>query len=77
MIFNLLLQPGWLDYNYLYVFGESLHQQEYKVLRKGIDAGLSRQQISNLFNSQEALGNISPLAAIGKFSGARNWKDTS
>ena len=32
VIFNLLLQPGWLDYNHLYVFGKSLHQQEYKVL---------------------------------------------
>ena len=30
VIFNLLLQPGWLDYNHLYVFGKSLHQQEYK-----------------------------------------------
>ena len=40
MIFNLLFRPGWLDYNHLYVFGKSLHQQEYKVLRKGIDAGL-------------------------------------
>ena len=69
MIFNLLLQPGWLDYNHLYVFGKSLHQQEYKVLRKGLDAGLNKQQISNLFNSQEALGNISPLITIEKFSG--------
>ena len=25
-IFNLLLQPGWLDYNHWYVFGKSLHQ---------------------------------------------------
>ena len=33
VIFNLLLQPGWLDYNHLYVFGKSLHQQEYKILR--------------------------------------------
>ena len=23
VIFNLLLQPGWLDYNHLYVFGKS------------------------------------------------------
>ena len=52
MIFNLLFQPDLLDYNHLYVFGKSLHQQEYKVL----GAGLSKQQISNLFNSQEALG---------------------
>ena len=74
MIFNLFLQPGWLDYNHLYVFGKSLHQQEYKVLRKGLVAGLSKQQISNVFNSQEALGNISPLVVIEKYSGVRNRK---
>ena len=44
VIFNLLLQPGRLDYNHLYVFGKSLHQQEYKVLRKGLEAGLSKQK---------------------------------
>ena len=69
-----MLQPGWLDYNHLYVFGKSLHQQEYKFLRKGLHAGLSKQQISNLFNSQEALGNTSPLTAIEKFSGVCNGK---
>ena len=56
------------------MFGKSLHQQEYKVLRKGLEAGLSKQQVSNLFNSQEALGNISPLTAIEMFSGVRNGK---
>ena len=56
VIFNFLLQPGWLDYNHLYVFGKSFHQQEYKVLRKGLEAGLRNQQVSNLFNSQKALG---------------------
>ena len=74
MIFNLLLQPGWVDYDNLYVFGKSLHQQEYKVLRKGLEGGLSKQQISNLFNNQEALENISTLTAIEKFSGVRNGK---
>ena len=58
------------------MFGKSLHQQEYKVLRKVLDAGLSKLQISNLFNSQGAIytANISPLTAIGKFSGVRNGK---
>ena len=28
VIFNLLLQPAWLDYNHLYIFGKNLHQQE-------------------------------------------------
>ena len=56
------------------MFGKSLHQQEDKVLRKGLDAGLSKQQVSNLFNSQVALGKISPLTAIEMFSGVRNGK---
>ena len=56
------------------MFRKSLHQQEYKILKRGFDSGLSKQQISNLFNNQEALGNISPLAAIEKFSAARNEK---
>ena len=58
------------------MFGKGLHQQEYKVLRKGLDAGLSKQQISNLFSSQGALrtANISPLTSIEKFSGPRNGK---
>ena len=61
---------------HLYVFGKSFHQQEYKVLRKGLDAGLSKQKISNVFGSEGALltANISPLTAIEKFSGARNGK---
>ena len=66
VIFNLLLQPDWLDYNHLYVFGTSLHQQDYKVLTK--------QHISNVFNNQEALGNISPLIAIEKYCDVRNGK---
>ena len=71
-----MLQPGWFDYDDLYVFGKSLHQQEYKVLRKDLDAGLSKQQISNLFSSHGTLrtANLSPLTAIEKFSGVRNGK---
>ena len=72
MIFNLLLRPGCLDYNHLYVFEKSFHQQEYKVPRKGFEDGLSKQQISNVFNSQEVLD--SPLIAIEKCTGVRNGK---
>ena len=70
MIFNLLLRPGWLDYNHLYKFGKSLHQQEYKIFRKGFECGLSKRQISNVCNSQEMLQ--SPLIAIEKYGGVRN-----
>ena len=76
VIFNLLLKPNWLDYNHLYVFGKSLHQQEYKVLRKRFEAGLSKQQISNVFANQEALhaANVSPLTASDTFSSVRSGK---
>ena len=46
------------------------------MLQKGFEAGLSKQQISDVFANEEALrvANISPLAAIDTFSGARNGK---
>ena len=56
----------------MYVFGKSLHQREHKVLRKDFEVGLSKQRISNVFNSQEGLD--SPLIAIEKYSGVRNGK---
>ena len=46
------------------------------MLQKGFEAGLRKQQISNVFANQVALrvANISPLTAIDTFSGARNEK---
>ena len=48
VIFNLLLQPGRLDYNHLYIFGKSLRQQEYKILRKDFEGGLSKRKCSTV-----------------------------
>ena len=53
LLMNLLLRADWLDYNHLYVFGKSLHQREYQILRKGFENGLSKEQISNIFDNQE------------------------
>ena len=33
---------------------------------------MSKQKVSNLFNSHEVLGNISPFTSIEMFSGVRN-----
>ena len=55
LIFNLLLQPNWLDYTHLYVFGKSLHQVEYQIIKKGFEEGLSKRQISNIFIQQDFL----------------------
>ena len=73
LLLNLLLQPDWLDYNHLYVFGKSLHQQEYRVLKRGLEAGLSKRQISNLFLQQDLLAkvNLPPLDAINEYNGVK------
>ena len=73
LLLNLLLQPGWLDYTHLYVFGKSLHQQEYQILKKGFTGGLSKNQVSNLFLNQEVLVrvNLSPHEAIDTYGGVR------
>ena len=73
LLLNLLLQPDWLDYNHLYVFGKSLHQTEYKVIRKGFEEGLSKQQVSNLFTQQDILTSVglTPLEAIQEYDGVK------
>jgi len=70
VLFNLLLQSGWIDYTDLYVFGNSLHQEVYKILKKGCESGLSKVQISNLFASQSALkkNKLTPLEAINEYT---------
>ena len=71
LILNLLLHPHWLDYNHLYVFGKSLHQQEYQVLKKGYEAGLSKSQVANIFHNQEMFATVqlSPVEAIEECTG--------
>ena len=65
LLLNLLLNPGWLDYNHLYVFGKSLHQKEYIVLKKGLEAGLSKEQLGNLFRNQKSIK--SPVQLIDEY----------
>ena len=36
LLLNLLQRPGWLDYDNLCVFGKSLFQPEYRILKKSL-----------------------------------------
>ena len=69
VLFNLLLQPGWLDYDHLYVFGRSLYQPEYQILKKGFEAGLSKSQICNIFRNQSQFED--PIQLIDDYEGER------
>ena len=55
LLLNLLLNPGWLDYNKLFVFSKSLFQPEYQVLRKAMEHNLPKEAILWLFNNQRAI----------------------
>ena len=40
LLLNLLLRQGWLDYNNLCVFGKSLFQPKYRILKKAFEENL-------------------------------------
>ena len=57
LLLNLLLNPGWLDYDNLFIFGKSLFQPEYKILRTAFEEGLPKEYILELFNMRDEIQN--------------------
>ena len=52
LLLNLLLRPGWLDYNSLQVFSRSLFQPEYSIIKKALEEKLPKEAIIQVFDSQ-------------------------
>ena len=57
LLLNLLLRPGWLDYDNLFVFGRSLFQPEYRILKKAFEENLPKEYILRLFNMRDEIQN--------------------
>ena len=78
LLYNLLLKP-WLDYDNLIVFGNSLHQSEYQIIKTGFEHGLGKEQIANVFKNQEELlkAGISSFQAIQQYTGPKNSNITA
>ena len=55
LLLNLLLRPGWLDYNNLSVFGKSLFQPEYRILKKAFEENLPKEFILKLFTMRDEI----------------------
>ena len=68
LLLNLLLKNDWLDYNHLLVFGNSLFQAEYEILKKGFENHLGKAQILDLFQNQDLLKHQTPIEAIEQFN---------
>ena len=57
LLLNLLLRLGWLDYDNLWVFGRSLFQPEYRILKKAFEENLPKEYILRLFNMRDEIQN--------------------
>ena len=66
VLFNLLLQDGWLDYNHLLVFGNSLFQKEYRIVQEGFEKNLKKSEILNLFRNQDFMDPFDALEHLPK-----------
>ena len=45
LLINLLLRPGWLDYNNINIFGKGLFQPEYHIIKKAFEEKLPKEVI--------------------------------
>ena len=66
LLLNILLCPGWLDYNKLCVFGKSLFQPEYRILKKVFEEKLPKEAIMRLFDFRDEIIklDLSPSAIV-------------
>ena len=70
LLLNLLLCPGWLDYNKLSVFGKSLFQPEYRILKKAFEEKLPKEAIMRLFDFRDEIIklDLSPSAIVEEWA---------
>ena len=52
LLINILLPSGWLDYNNINIFGTSLFQPEYHILKKAFEEKLPKEVIIRLFETK-------------------------
>ena len=66
MLINLLLRPGWLDHNNIIIFGKSLFQPEYHILKKAFEDKLPKEVIIRLFENQNEITDlgVSPISVV-------------
>ena len=77
LLINLLLRPGWLDYNNINIFGKSLFQPEYHILKKAFEDTLPKEVIIRLFENQNEITDlgISPISIVEEM--AKETRDKS
>ena len=77
LLLNLLLRPGWLDYDNLCVLGKSLFQPEYRILKNAFEENLPKEFILRLFNMKDEIQNSQIPPSIVVQEWAKTIKDKS
>ena len=77
LLFNLLLRPGWLNYNNINIFGKSLFQPESNIHKKAFEEKLLRELIIRLFANKNEITDlgISPISIVEEM--AKEIRDKS
>ena len=77
LLINLLIRPGWLDYNNINIFGKSLFLPEYHILKKAFEEKLLKEVIIRLFENQNEITDlgISPISFVQEV--AKDIRDKS
>ena len=58
LLMRMLLEDKLLDYNKLTLFGRSLHQPEYKILKAGFENSLAKEHIIKILKHNEMINNL-------------------
>ena len=77
LLLNLLLRPRWLDYDNLCVFGKSLFQPEYRILKKAFEENLPKECILRLFEMRDGIQNSEIPPSIVVQEWAKSIKNKS
>ena len=77
LLINLLQRPGWLDHNNINIFGKSLFQLEYHILKKAFEEKLPKGVIIRLFENQNEITDLGiyPISVVAEM--AKEIRDKS
>ena len=66
LLINILLRPGWLDYNNINIIGKSLFRPKYHILKKAFEEKLPKEVITRLSENQNEITDlgISPISTV-------------
>ena len=77
LIINLLLRAGWVDYNNINIFGKSLFQPEYHILKKAFEEKLPKVVIIRLFENQNEITDLGISSILIVEEMAKDIRDKS